>query len=221
MPDGRLIAADTHNRRIVSYAPSGAFAGRIDVGVAVWPEAGAYNPATGESIILDGQVRRLGADGTWLASWPLPDDSGTRFGTALAVGADGTIYAANAQAESGVIMAYAPDGTPTRRIEDPHIDRPIGLAPGPGGELFVLESHINHTTVDVLGPDGTYRRTLNALDRDYIHSIAVDAAGRIYAGLGDRIAILDRNGGLVGRSARRAPGPASSTGRGSASSATS
>jgi len=147
-------------------------------------------------------VRRLGADGTWLASWPLPDDeSGTRFGTALAVGADGTIYAANApQAHGGVIAAYAPDGTPTRRIGDPHIDRPIGLAPGPGGELFVLEGGgVNHTAVDVLGPDGAYRRTLDALGCVYTHSIAVDGAGRIYAGLGDRIAIFDRNGALLAR----------------------
>jgi sugar lactone lactonase YvrE len=201
MPDGRLLVADTHNRRIVSYTPSGAFGGRVDAGVAVWPEAGAYNPASGESIVLDGTVRRLGADGTWLGSWPLRDDEGgTGFGPALAVGEDGTIYAAHAPGAHGaVITAYAPDGTPTRRISDPHLAGPTGLAPGPGGELFVLESDGSHEWVDVLGPDGTYRRKIDALCRDTTHSIAVDAAGRIYAGQANRIAIFDRDGAVLAR----------------------
>ena len=53
--------------------------------------------------------------------------------------------------------------------------------------------------VEVSGPDGTYRRTIDALGCIDANSIAVDAAGRVYAGLGNRIAIFDRYGALLAR----------------------
>ena len=135
------------------------------------------------------------------------------FGGAIATAADGTIWAAHSPTpHGGNVVAYSPTGVALRRIADSHIDNPIGLATDPGGELYVVESGgVNSTAVDVFGPDGTFRRRLDALGCAYAESIAVDDAGRIYAGLRDKIAIFDRSGALLARFGE--PGSAPGSGR--------
>jgi hypothetical protein len=108
----------------------------------------------------------------------------------LAAAPDGHLFVGRL---NGGVREYSPSGSLVRTLDVPGDSR---LSIAPDGDLV---TSVSDTRVDVLGPDGAYRRTLNALDRDYIHSIAVDDAGRMYAGLGDRVAILDRNGGVVGR----------------------
>ncbi len=205
--DGGLVVADTMNRRVVRFSAAGAFAGRADGGLDGWPRGGARNPATGDNIVMNGAfaVRRFGTDGTLLGGWPMPGvvegASNSGFGGAIATAADGTIWAAHSPApRGGSVVAYSATGVALRRIADGHIDNPIGLAAGPGGELYVVEGGgVNSTAVDVFGPDGTFRRRLDALGCVYAESVAVDDAGRIYAGLRNKIAIFDRSGALLAR----------------------
>ena len=207
LPGGSMIVADTLLRRLVRIGPSGAFEGRADGGVVSFPLDGALNPVTGDSVILDGgfDLRRFGPDGASLGGWPMPGvvkgATNSGFGGGVAVAEDGTIWAAHSPApHGGYVAAYRPDGTPLRTIADPHIDRPSSITTGPGGEVFVVEAGgANSSVVDVFGPDGRFRRRLDSLTCLWVSSLAVDGAGRIYAGQRDRITVLDRSGALLAR----------------------
>lgn len=207
LPDGAMIVADAGHRRLARFAASGAFEGRADGGSAGSYDGGALNPVNGESVVQDGsfRVRRFGADGASLGTWMMPGyvDGGDIVGWAsgVAVAGDGTIWTMHSpEPRGGLLAAYRPDGTPVRVVADPHLDRPASIATGPGGEVFVLEGWSNSSSfIDVFGPEGSFRRRLEALNCTRAESIAVDAAGRIYAGLGGNVAILDPSGALLAR----------------------
>lgn len=213
LPGGAMIVADAGHRRLARFAASGAFEGRADGGSAGNYDGGALNPVNGESVVQDGsfRVRRFGADGTSLGSWMMPGyiDGGDIVGWAsgVAVAGDGTIWTMHApEPRGGLLAAHRPDGALVRVVADPHLDRPASIATGPGGEVFVLEGWSNSSSfIDVFGPDGSFRRRLEALNCTRAESIAVDAAGRIYAGLGGNIAILDPSGALLARFGAWAP----------------
>lgn len=195
LPGGAMVVADTGHRRLVRIGASGGFEGRVDDGGYIYPQTGGLNPATGETVLLDGgfRVRRLAADGTSLGSWSMPGapSSGdmSSFASAVTVGQDGTIWAAHSPtAFSAYLAAYGPDGSMLRIVTDRHLRRPGALATGPGGEVFVVEDGTGHDNyVDVFGPDGSFRRRFDSLAcMQSAESIAVDGAGRIYMGCATR-----------------------------------
>lgn len=212
LPDGGMVVADTGHRRLVRFAASGAFEGRVDGATDTYPSGGALNPLNGDSVIQDGsfQVRRFGADGMSLGGWTMAGYVAGRditgWASGLAVAGDGTIWTTHSpEPRGGVLAAYRPDGTLVRAAADPHLDRPASITTGPGGEVFVLEGYDNNSSVvDVFGPDGSFRRRLDWLSCTRAESIAVDGAGRIYAALSNGpVLILDRSGALLSRFGRQ------------------
>jgi hypothetical protein len=130
-PDGSIYVADTENFRLRRIDPAGTIT--TFAGNGSWGYAGDGGPAA------DAQLGRL-AD--------------------VAVGLNGEIYIADTDNDcvrvvtpDGIISTFAGkcaqrgfsgDGGPATRAQ---LDRPYGVAVGPGGEVFIADTHNNRIRV--------------------------------------------------------------------------
>ncbi len=149
--DGNLWVTDTGNSRVLKFSPTGqplgAFGGpgngpgqfQEPVGIAVAPN--------GDILVTDtwnGRVQRFDAAFGYKGEFRVDgwDDRGAENKPYLAVATDGSVYVAVPNA--GVVLAYAPDGRPlgALRVADAPPGggtRPLGVAAGPGGVLWVSD----------------------------------------------------------------------------------
>jgi hypothetical protein len=132
-PDGTLYVADTGNHKVRAVAPDGTI--RTVAG-------------SGQASAAPGQVP-AGAKATDIALAGPAD---------LAVGADGTLYIADATAVR--VYALAKDGTVKLTVSaqstaslSPPMGTPTGLAVGKDGTVYVADQQNNR--VLAVGPDGT------------------------------------------------------------------
>ena len=202
--DGAVWVADTGTRRILRFRADGAFDRVIDTGV--WASAGATNPANGQALVDTGQaVRRYSPDGKLLGTTPLPPPStGYAPQEGIAAAPDGTIYVTNPNVpEGGSVAVYDADGTLLRQITGPasgpgHVSEPTGVAVGPDGLVYVLESGDGQTRLDVFDPSGTYLKSLGDLTCVGGMGLAIDPQGWIFLRTVGRIVVMRTDGQVMG-----------------------
>ncbi len=126
--DGAIYAIDARQREMTVLAPSGAVAARWPVGLASAPRFVAVADIPGGRVAVvatdDGTIERYdAASGAFVDRWQPSDANGVAFAPGdVAVGPDGTVYAA--QTERGAVHAYAPTAVPPATP-------PAAATPGP------------------------------------------------------------------------------------------
>ena len=116
--DGNLVVADTGNKRIVRYRPTGEYVDQVGAGGVVAgrfeePTDVGVDPTNGTILVADswnGRIQRFGSDLAYQSEFAVPGWSGRDIyqKPSLAVGVDGTIYATDPV--TGQVVAYDPTG---------------------------------------------------------------------------------------------------------------
>jgi sugar lactone lactonase YvrE len=116
--DGNLLAADTGNKRIVRFRPSGEYVdqvggGGVTAGRFEEPSDVAVDPTNGTILVADawnGRVQRFGSDLVYQSEFAVPGWAGRDVYQKpyLTVAADGTIYTTDPA--TGQVVAYDPTG---------------------------------------------------------------------------------------------------------------
>jgi uncharacterized protein (TIGR03663 family) len=116
--DGNLVVADTGNKRIVQFRPSGEYVNQVGAGGVIAgrfeePTDVAVDPTNGTILVADswnGRIQRFGADLAYQSEFAVPGWAGRDIfqKPGLAVGVDGTIFATDPA--TGQVVAYAPTG---------------------------------------------------------------------------------------------------------------
>jgi uncharacterized protein (TIGR03663 family) len=149
--EGNLWVTDTGNNRVLKFSPDGqplgSFGGpgngpgqfQEPVGIAIAPN--------GDILVTDtwnGRVQRFDAAFGYKGEFRVEgwEDRGAENKPYLAVGSDGSVYVTVPNA--GAVLVYAPDGRPlgALRVADASPGggtRPLGVAAGPGGVLWVSD----------------------------------------------------------------------------------
>ncbi|MCC6313896.1 MAG: NHL repeat-containing protein, partial [Thermomicrobiales bacterium] len=163
-PRGIAVAADaiyvtdTGNERVQVFTPDGAFVrafggygsdpGQLiePVGIALGPDGDIYVADSGNARIAAFTLEGAPVRQIPVGAWPAPDPTGARpaFQPYIAIGSDGTIYAS--ASELGIITALAPDGMVRQTLQragSEQLDRPVGVAIGPDGDLLVTDIGAN------------------------------------------------------------------------------
>lgn len=161
--DGNLWVTDTGNNRVLKFSPDGrplgSFGGpgsgpgqfQEPVGIAIAPN--------GDILVTDtwnGRVQRFDAAFGYKGEFRVQgwEDRGAENKPYLAVAADGSVYVA--VPNTGTVLTYAPDGRPlgALRVTDATPGggtRPLGVAAGPGGVLWVSDGAAGTVTRLPLG----------------------------------------------------------------------
>jgi DNA-binding beta-propeller fold protein YncE len=174
--DGRVLVADTYNDRIVRLTPSADGASRWTVALV----AGGDVPG-----LVDG----AGAD----ARFDTPSGLVALADGSLVVADTGNDVLRRVSADGTVTMLEAVDFTGSASV----LWRPLGVAAGSGGRLYVTDSRTR--VVEVI-PDGT-RRVLAGGRLGFSDGIGTAARFRDPAGIASnaagRVAVADFGNGLV------------------------
>jgi DNA-binding beta-propeller fold protein YncE len=116
--DGNLLVADTGNKRVVRYRPSGEYVDQVGAGGVVAgrfeePTDVGVDPTNGTILVADswnGRIQRFGSDLVYQSEFAVPGWAGRDIfqKPSLAVGVDGTIYTTDPA--TGQVVAYDPTG---------------------------------------------------------------------------------------------------------------
>ncbi len=155
--DGNLLVADTGNKRIVRYSPSGAFVDQVGGGGVIEgrfdePTGVAVDPSDGSIYVADAWNRRIqkfDATLAFVAEWPVPGwESREIFHKpSLAVTAGGDVYATDPQFYR--VFVYGRDGTLKGTFgrfgaEANRFGMPNGIAADlPGNTILVADADNN------------------------------------------------------------------------------
>ncbi|MFZ1768127.1 MAG: flippase activity-associated protein Agl23 [Caldilinea sp.] len=148
--DGNLLVADTGNKRIVRFSPTGEALGQIGGGGVI---AGRFeeptdvdvDPRDGTVLVADawnGRVQRFSPDLTYLSEFGVPGWAGRDVFQKpyLAVAADGAIYATDPA--TALVMVFNPDGAVRAAFggsgsDMNHLGQPNGVAVDLAGGVVV------------------------------------------------------------------------------------
>jgi predicted membrane-bound mannosyltransferase/DNA-binding beta-propeller fold protein YncE/uncharacterized membrane protein len=159
--DGNLLVADTGNKRILKFSPTGEFIQQIGGGGVVpgrfeEPTDVTVDPTNGNVLVADswnGRVQRFGANLEFLREFPVPGWAGRDVYQKpfLAVTADGAIYATDPA--TAQVIVFAPDGTVRAAFGGPgfeleRLGLPNGIAADlAGGTVVVADGGNNRVAV--------------------------------------------------------------------------
>lgn len=139
--------------------------------------------------IGDGTITTFESNGSETTPTIRTEGSSNDYLFAMAVGADGRIYALNfdslaGSGTSGTLTAYKPNGdptTPTITIPERGFAAPVGIAVDRGGKIYVLSAAHDGSAgiVTSYKQDGSRTKPTFSTGADS-SAIAVDANGKIY-----------------------------------------
>jgi DNA-binding beta-propeller fold protein YncE len=180
---GLLYVGDLDARSVDVYLPTGRRVGALGAGPGAFegPVAITVHPASGRIYVADAPAARVlvfEPDGTAVASFP----AGTRpAGLALDPARD-RLYVADAAA--GQLLVLGLDGTPQSTVGTfgGALTRPAGVAVGPDGSVYVVDSF--QSRVAVLSPDGGLVGYLGKYGEEagelvIPFDVAIDPGGRV------------------------------------------
>lgn len=149
--DEEIYVVDTGNERVQVFAKDGTFRrawggkgsgpGQLiePVGIAIGPDGRIYVADSG-----NGRISVFTGEGEPLRQWTVEAWAGRdffRLQPYLAFGGDGNLYATSS--ETGTVEVFTRAGQPVRSInsiEGVPLQRPIGIAAAPNGELLVTDA---------------------------------------------------------------------------------
>jgi len=206
--NGNVLVADTNNRRIEKFSPTGAFLSIMGQGELSAPNGIAVDRA-GNIYVADAgnhHVQKLAADGTFIAEWKGPD-AGFYGPRRIAIGPDDSIYVVD-QGRTRIVK-FNPDGQMltmwgTKGNGDGQFDDPASVAVDPAtSKVYVADPR--NGRIQVFDSDGKFLTKWLIPEwrgKPYgFEDLAIDSkAGRLYASSTNINAVFffDLNGNRTG-----------------------
>src|SRR5438552_1071549 len=206
--NGNVLAADTNNRRIEKFAPTGSFLTIIGQGELAAPNGIAVD-RNGNLYVADAgnhHVQKLAPDGTFIAEWKGPD-AGFYGPRRVAIGSDNSIYVVD-QGHTRIVK-FNPDGQVltmwgSKGNGDGQFDDPASVAVDPAtNKVYVADPR--NGRIQVFDSDGKFLTKWLIPEwkgKPYgFEDLAIDSkAGRLYASSTNinAVFIFDLNGNRIG-----------------------
>jgi DNA-binding beta-propeller fold protein YncE len=205
---GNVLVADTNNRRIEKFSPTGAFLSIMGQGELSAPNGIAVDH-NGNIYVADAgnhHVQKLAPDGTFIAEWKGPD-AGFYGPRRIAIGSDDSIYVVD-QGRTRIVK-FNPDGQVlavwgTKGKGDGQFDDPASVAVDPAtNKVYVADPR--NSRIQVFDSDGKFLTKWLIPEwggKPYgFEDLAIDSkAGRLYASSTNvnAVSIFDLNGNKIG-----------------------
>ena len=206
--NGNVLVADTNNRRIEEFSPTGAFLSILGQGELAGPNGIAVDH-NGNIYVADAgnhHVQKLAPDGTFIAEWKGPD-AGFYGPRRIAIGPDDSIYVVD-QGHTRIVK-FNPDGQVltmwgSKGKGDGQFDDPASVAVDPGtNKVYVADPR--NGRIQVFDSDGKFLTKWLIAEWEGkpfgFEDLAIDSkAGRLYASSTNinAVFIFDLNGNRVG-----------------------
>lgn len=213
---GNIFVMDTYNWRVQKLGPDGAFirawgrrGGAVDQFGLQYSKGIAVDPRDGGVVVADTDnsvLKKYTTDGAFV--WRT---TGTTKAFAVDVGADGTVFAADFQAN--VVRVFNPDGTANRTIGSGLLSNPRGIAVDADGSLWVANRnsgaivHLSASGAELsrFGSTGSTESTLAGaadveVDGTYVY-VADQSANRVkvFSRAGEFLTSFGGGGNGLGR----------------------
>src|SRR5438105_6692115 len=186
---GNVLVADTNNRRIEKFSPTGSFLTIIGQGEVAAPNGIAVD-RNGNLYVADAgnhHVQKLAADGTFIAEWKGPD-AGFYGPRRVAIGSDNSIYVVD-QGHTRIVK-FNPDGQVltmwgSKGNGDGQFDDPASVAVDPAtNKVYVADPR--NGRIQIFDSDGKFLTKWLIPEwkgKPYgFEDLAIDSkAGRLYA----------------------------------------
>ena len=212
---GNVLVADTNNRRIEKFSPTGGFLSIMGQGELTAPNGIAIDP-NGNVYVADAgnhHVQKLGPDGTFIAEWKGPD-AGFYGPRRIAIGPDNSIYVVD-QGRTRIVK-FNTDGQVlkmwgSKGSGDGKFDDPASVAVDPAtNKVYVADPR--NGRIQVFDSDGKFLTKWPIPEwggKPYgFEDLAIDSkAGRLYASSTNinAVFIFDLNGNKIGSLTPKAP----------------
>ena len=206
--NGNVLVADTNNRRIEKFSPTGSFLTIIGQGELAAPNGIAVD-RNGNLYVADAgnhHVQKLAPDGTFIAEWKGPD-AGFYGPRRVAIGSDNSIYVVD-QGHTRIVK-FNPDGQVltmwgSKGNGDGQFDDPASVAVDPAtNKVYVADPR--NGRIQVFDSDGKFLTKWLIPEwkgKPYgFEDLAIDSkAGRLYASSTNinAVFIFDLNGNRIG-----------------------
>jgi DNA-binding beta-propeller fold protein YncE len=205
---GNVLVADSNNRRIEKFSPTGSFLSIMGQGQLAAPNGIAVD-RNGNIYVADAgnhHVQKLAPDGTFIAEWKGPD-AGFYGPRRIAIGPDDSIYVVD-QGRTRIVK-FNPDGKVlavwgTKGKGDGQFDDPAAVAVDPTTKKVYVADPRNGR-IQVFDSDGKFLSKWLIAEwggKPYgFEDLVMDSkAGRLYASSTNvnAVSIFDLNGNRVG-----------------------
>lgn len=213
--NGNVLVADTNNRRIEKFSPTGAFLSIMGQGQLAAPNGIAVD-GNGNLYVADAgnhHVQKLAPDGTLIAEWKGPD-AGFYGPRRIAIGPDESIYVVD-QGRTRIVK-FNPDGQVltmwgSKGNGDGQFDDPASVAVDPAtNKVYVADPR--NGRIQVFDSDGKFLTKWLIPEwggKPYgFEDLAIDSkAGRLYASSTNinAVFIFDLNGNRIGSLTPKSP----------------
>jgi len=192
LPDGRVVVADTHYHRVVTFDPTGKVVGMFGElgdgpGQFVYPVAVTTDPAGNLYVAEYGgndRIQKFGPDGKFLTAFGSFGTGEGQFQRPSGiVWLDGKLYAVDAFNSRVHVFKDSGDYEGLLGAADLGLHYPYDLSLGPDGRLYVVEYGAGRVTAMTTGGEvvGRYGRTGHGRGEFATPwGLAVDRSGRIW-----------------------------------------
>ena len=212
---GNVLVADTNNKRIEKFSPTGSFLSIMGKGELTAPNGIAVDH-NGNLYIADAgnhHVLKLAPDGTFIAEWKGPD-AGFYGPRRIAIGPDDSIYVVD-QGHTRIVK-FNPDGQVlamwgSKGNRDGQFDDPASVAVDPAtNKVYVADPR--NSRIQIFDSDGKFLTKWTISEwggKPYgFEDLAIDSkTGRLYASSANinAVFVFDLNGNRIGNVTPKPP----------------